>query len=290
MKTKEFVVCSPPYDLNSGGGVVLHYLCYLLNQLGETAYMFFNDKIWVRKRRHFEKTLFRNDFKNKLYQGNFENAIVIYPERIRGNPYGAKNVVRFLLHKPGFHTRGKICFGKDDLVVGWGKECSGSGYNITDENNIKIIYNMDDVYYQTNFNERTKTCYMIRKANKPYYPRKHLDAHPNDAICVDHKSHIEIAKIFNECDRFICYDPYTHYSTFATKCGCTSIVIPDEGVSKEDWKPNVKDTYGIAYGLNDIEYAKETKDKFLEYQKEIEQNNIDAVRKFVKLCENYFVN
>ena len=63
MKTKEFVLCSPPYDLNSGGSIVLHYLCYLLNQLGETAYMFFNDKIWVRKWRHFEKTLFRNDLK-----------------------------------------------------------------------------------------------------------------------------------------------------------------------------------------------------------------------------------
>ena len=75
-----------------------------------------------------------------------------------------------------------------------------------------------------------------------------------------------------------------------TKCGCTSIVIPDEGVSKEDWKPNVKDTYGIAYGLNDVEYAIETKDKFLEYQKEIEQNNINAVKKFVKLCEEYFVD
>ena len=88
-------MCAPPYDLNSGGSIVLHYFCYLLNKLGETAYVFFNDKIWVRNWRHYEKTLFRNDFKNKLYKGNFENAIVVYPERIRGNPYGAKNAVRF---------------------------------------------------------------------------------------------------------------------------------------------------------------------------------------------------
>ena len=148
---------------------------------------------------------------------------------------------------------------------------------------------MDDVYYQTNFGERLKTCYMIRKALKETR-NKDICLHPNDSICIDKKSHEEIAKIFNECDKFICYDPYTHYSTFATKCGCTSIVIPDEGVSKEDWKPYVKDTYGIAYGLDDIEYAIETKDKFLEYQKEIEQNNIDAVKKFVKLCEEYFVD
>lgn len=290
MKTKEFVVCTPPYKLDSGGSIVLHYLCYLLNYIGETAYVYFNHRIWSRKRRYFKKTLFRNDFKNKLYQGNFKNAIVVYPERMGGNPYGVKNVVRFLLHKPGFHTKGKISFDKDELIIGWGEECSGSEYTINKENNIKIIYSMDDVYYQTNFEKRTKTCYMIRKANIPQFPQKKFDFHPKDSICIDNKSHKKIAKIFNECDKFICYDPYTHYSTFATKCGCTSIVIPDEGVSKEDWKPNVKDTYGIAYGLNDIEYAKETKDKFLEYQTEIKQNNIDAVKKLVKLCENYFVN
>lgn len=285
MKTKEFVVCAPPYELNSGGSIVLHYFCYLLNQLGETAYVFFNHKMWVRKWRHFEKTLFRNDFKNKLYRGNFENAVVVYPERIRGNLYGAKNVVRFLLHKPGFHTRGKICFGKDELIIGYREAFTTKEFPITDENCVTIEYTMDDVYYQTNFSERLKTCYMVRKGID-----KDLHLHPNDSICVDDKSHEEIAKIFNECDKFICYDTDTYFSEFAVRCGCTSIVIPNEGVSKKEWRPNVKQTYGIAYGLNDIEYAEQTKDKFWKYQKEIESNNIKAVKKFVKLCEDYFTD
>jgi hypothetical protein len=281
------LISSPIFDIKIGGVLILFYICELLKSLGENAYLISPPENGRRKR--WRKYARRSGFNIDFYNKKITDEVVIYPEIELGNPKKAKNVVRYLLHKPGHNTHGKINYGEDELIVGWGKECSGSGYNITDENNIKIIYNMDDVYYQTNFGERTKTCYMIRKALRENR-NKDICLHPNDAICLDGKSHEEVAKIFNECDKFICYDPYTHYSTFATKCGCTSIVIPDEGVSKEDWKPNVKDTYGIAYGLNDIEYVNETKDKFLEYQKEIEQNNIDAVRKFVKLCEEYFVD
>ena len=281
MKKVYLIWPTPFFDIESGGCLVLHYLCDLLRNLNENAYLITN--VSDRFKGRWKWKARKHGFNVGFYDKKITNEVVIYPEGIFGNPKKAKNVVRYLLHKPGFHTNGKIDYEEGELVIGWGKECSGNGYEITDENNIKIIYNMDDVYYQTNFGERPKTCYMVRKG-------KNLKLHPNDAICLDDKPHEEIARIFNECDKFICYDPYTHYSTFATKCGCTSIVIPDEGVSKEDWKPNVKDTYGIAYGLNDIEYAIETKDKFLEYQNEIEQNNIDAVKKFVKLCEEYFVD
>jgi hypothetical protein len=286
---KTYVVIAPHFMHRVGGILVLYYLCHLLRTLGESAFIGHNIKDTRRKGiKVWKRRLQGIPFDVESHDEKITDEIVIYPETMMGNAKNAKNVVRYLLHKPGFHTNGRIEYGDNELVIGWGQEVSGSGYEITDENNIKIIYNMDDVYYQTNFGERTKTCYMIRKAKKT--PTKEINFHPADSICLDKKSHTEVARILNECDRFICYDPYTYYSTFATKCGCTSIVIPDEGVSKEDWKPNVKDTYGIAYGLDDIEYAIETKDKFLEYQKEIEQNNIDAVKKFVKLCEEYFVD
>ena len=109
---------------------------------------------------------------------------------------------------------------------------------------------------------------MIRKArwldkNK----NKMLDLHDSTAICIDGKTHQEVAKYLMNVINLFAMIHILIFLPSATKCGCTSIVIPDEGVSKEDWKPNVKDTYGIAYGLNDVEYAIETKDKFLEYQK-----------------------
>lgn len=281
---KTYVVIAPHFMPRVGGVLVLYYLCHLLRTLGESAFLGHNIKDTRRKGiKVWKRGVRRVPFDVESHDEKITNEIVIYPELITGNPKNAKNVVRYLLHKPGFHTNGNFSYGENELVIGWGQEVSGSGYEITDENNIKIIYNMDDVYYQTNFGNRKKNCHMVRKG-------QNLNLHSKDSICVDGKSHEETTKIFNECDKFICYDPYTYYSTFATKCGCTSIVIPDEGVSKEDWKPNVKDTYGIAYGLDDIEYAIETKDKFLEYQTEIEQNNIDAVKKFVKLCEEYFVD
>jgi hypothetical protein len=285
---KSYVICTPPYDVNSGGRIVLHYLCHLLNQIGETAYVYYSHGQWKRRPKKWKKSLRYNNFNNKLFHGNFTNEVVVYSCKVPGNMYDANYSVRYLLSKPRQGHHGDN-YGKNDLIVGYREAFTTKEFPITDENCISIEYTMDDVYYQTNFGERTKTCYMIRKANKRYWPQKQLDGHAKDSICIDQKSHQEIAKIFNECDKFICYDTDTYFSEFAVRCGCTSIVIPNEGVSKKEWRPNVKQTYGIAYGLNDIEYAEQTKYKFLEYQKEIEQNNIDAVKKFVKLCENHFI-
>ena len=303
MRKKKYIICTPNLDFTSGGSIVLNYFCHLLRQIGESSFIWpeylgsNKERFWKRYRRRLKKDIFANNLYNNAPEWGsseyapFTDEILVYPETIFGNQWNAKNIVRWIMAIPGQNTDGRFKFNDNELIIGYGKECNTPMYPITDTNDIKVIYNMDDVYYQTNFNKRKKTCYMIRKArwldkNK----NKMLDLHDSTAICIDGKTHQEVAKIFNECDKFICYDTYTYFSTFATKCGCTSIVIPDEGVSKEDWKPNVKDTYGIAYGLNDVEYAIETKDKFLEYQKEIEQNNINAVKKFVKLCEEYFVD
>ena len=71
-------------------------------------------------------------------------------------------------------------------------------------------------------------------------------------------SHPEIAGIFKRVKTFISYDTYTAYSRFAVLCGCESVVVPDEGVTKEQWRPNPADRYGVAYGFSDIEAASRT--------------------------------
>lgn len=225
---------------------------------------------------------FSSHFGCEVFGSNeITDEIAIVPETMCGpNPYGAKKVVRYLLHKRGFF--GNIKYGENELVIGYGRETSGNGCVVTEENAVKIIYSLD-CYKQENFGERTKTCYMKRKCKQP-----DRIFHSDDSLCVDGLNHKNLAMVFNECKEFICYDPYTHYSTYAALCGCTSIVIPEVGVSKEEWKPNVKDTYGIAYGVDDVEYALETKEKFLEYQDEIPLNNIKAVQKLIQLAECRF--
>ena len=112
--------------------------------------------------------------------------------------------------------------------------------------------------------------------------------HDKEAIQVDNFSHTKLNDIFNKSKQFVCYDPYTYYSYYASLCGCMSIVVPDSGVDKEQWQPNEENRYGISYGLDDVDYALKTKKKMLEHMNERDENSIDSVKNFIQMCEKYF--
>ena len=295
MKQK-FVIYAYSFNINSGGVIVLFQLCHLLNLQGYQA------SIWMHKNPIFNykkpfsslyykyKFIIRKKFKTHSVFNtpiattkDLKDAIVIYPEIVDGNPLNADKVVRWLLHKPGFHS-GKINYGVNDLILGYGKECSGSNLVITDEKVLITKYIMTDIYKQTNFKDRKGSCHMIRKGiGKPFI-------HDSDSILVDSMSHLELSKVFNQMEFFISYDPYTYYTTYAALCGCKSIVIPDTGINKEEWHPNIKDTYGIAYGVDDIDFISKSKHLLIEHIHEQENDNINAVNNMITQCQIHFGN
>lgn len=266
------------HDLNdkSGGSIVLYLLCHLLNSIGETCYM----------SGHRTNSLNLNcPKKPKGLSLQSKDVIVVYPEVTDGNPLNAKNVVRWILYPIGINGGNTTTHNKDDLIIGWGKECSGGGYVINEENSIIVKHIMSDIYKNFNLSPRNKTCYMKRKGHKW---GQIFNQHPRDSICIDGKSHKEISKIFNDCHTFYCYDPHTYYSTYGSMCGCNSIVIPPKNLTREDWKNSVEDTYGIAYGIDDLERAKKTLPLMLKYIKAQQTSNIQNTKKFIQLCESYF--
>lgn len=280
INNKKFIIVCLNLNINHGGVICLNYLCHLLNSLNYESYLYvinnYNNK--------YNLNLNINFIKNKdIEKNNINDYIVIYPEIIDHNPLNAKKIVRWLLHKPGFHTN-RINFGVDDLIVAYIKNYQGS-YEIDEKHILNIKYIMNNTYYNRNL-ERTKTCYSIRKGAKSK-PNLKL-VHKEDSICIDGKDHKEISDIFNQSHTFISYDTYSTFSIYAALCGATSIVIPDEGVSKKDWYHDIKNTYGIAYGLDDIQYAEQTKDLLYQYIRNQEQENIDMVQNFVALCDEYF--
>lgn len=279
MKKYTYVIGWRRCDARSGGQIVLFLLCHLLNSIGEKAYM-----IAGRCPNFFN---FNCPIKPQELNLESEDVVVIYPEVTNGNPLNAKNVVRWMLYSIGINGGDPATHSKQDLVIGWGKECSGGGYIINEDNSIIVKHIMSDIYKNLNLSPRNKTCYMIRKGSKW---GQSFNQHPQDSICVDGKSHHEIAKIFNECHTFYSYDPHTYYSTYASMCGCDSIVIPPSSLSKTDWKNSTEDTYGIAYGIDDLERAKKTHSLMLKYIEGQKASNIANTYKFVELCESHFLN
>lgn len=285
------------YDGNSGGILVLHRLCHLINQLeGCRAWLVGATplstnrpdpkriaaelKWYVYGKRRFQT--------NPLWQtpvwhnGKLpDDAVVVYPEVTNGNPLRAKRVVRWFLHQPGYHT-GVIDYGKGEL---WFKFNSAiddfsRADSVLSAHELKVIYYPLDIYQPVEGADDNRTlecCHMVRKGtDKPA-------VHPAGSVAVDGLSHQEMANVFRRARRFISYDDYTAYSIFAVLSGCESIVVPGKGRSITDWYPQESDRYGLAYGFEpqQLEWAAATRHKVSEHilaeHEKSRQNVIQAI-------------
>jgi hypothetical protein len=305
---KKILIFSPSYNEKVGGSIVLHKLCSILNELGHEAYLFPAFETFTINKNNFFKNslrLFKNVlirtyrgyktnptfdtplFKEKLKGIDWNDWVVVYPEVVFGNPLNAKNVVRWLLHQPGFHS-GNVFYGNNELYFKFNSAIDNFVFqqSVLSDSNLKVIhyplehYNNDDTA-----SKRSGTAYCLRKGkNKP------LVHHSDESILIDQMSHAEVAKVFKKVKTFISYDTLTAYSLFAVLCGCESIVIPDKGVAIDEWYPNIEDRNGIAYGFEDLERANKTKHLVRAYVATEQEKSVHNVKVAIEIINNFFKN
>lgn len=311
---RKFLICTPSYSQNNGGAIVLHKLCHLLNENGREAYLFPIVENFQLNRFNYRKVLLKFFKKNLrepfrrlkvnpafktpvLYQlpKDFKNRqdewIVLYPEITFGNPLGAKNVVRWFLNNPEFdpETGGEtrnVFFGKNELYFRYAPYFKDFRYpgSTTSDLFLRVTHLPLDLFNMENAAPvRKGIAYCIRKGkNKP------ICHDLQDSILIDGKKHQEIAAIFKRVETFISYDSHTAYSRFAALCGCDSVVIPDEGVTQEEWKPNIEDRYGVAYGFENVEWARSTRSQLRETVIGIESGSVANVLSFIQEVDGFF--
>lgn len=202
-----------------------------------------------------------------------DDTIVIYCEGVHGNPFGAKNVVRWMLSELGKNAPYHMMhsWGKDEVVYYF----NGEPKHSREPEKMGNIYKLLPLIYfnpnvkQTNYEPRNKECHTYRKSRYHSYTHNiHSDISQSHQIEFDN-NHDRIISIFNEYDCFYCYDPLTWLAFMAPVCGCYTIVHPVEGQDKRSWlsntclrdymkEKNIEDIYGVGYGLNEREYAKST--------------------------------
>jgi hypothetical protein len=300
---RKFIIFTPPYNQKSGGVIVLHKLCHELNEMGYEAYLYksFENIFFSKKNiiipilklvRDFFRTLlpfkvnkfFNTPIFSKKTDFN-DDYIVIYYEQVYGNPLNAKNVVRWLLHTPGYHTK-DVFYGFNEFIIGYDSSLKKFNYpnSFWSPNNLKIIHYPLEYYNNSNILEKRKgTAYCLKKGK-----HKIITENTKDWILIDNLSHQEISKIFKRVKRFVSYDSYTAYSRFAVLCGCESVVIPDEGMAKCDWYGDIRNTYGLAYGFEDLKFAKETSDLVLSRINEEVAECRDNIDKFCATANEFF--
>ncbi len=305
---RKYLIVAPTYDENVGGHVVLHKLCHLLNERGVEAYLLPHiDTYSINSTNFFASfcSAAKQQLKVKLqsYRTNphFQSPVlerlptdmkdpswvVLYPEAVNGNPAGARNVVRWLLHQPGFHT-GAISYGLGELHVKYNSAIHDFHFPgcTLSPHHLKIVHYPIDLYGATaKAKKRQGIAYCVRKGKG-----KVMVHDVANSILIDGKSHSEIAEIFSKVERFISYDPLTAYSRFAVISGCTSIVVPDQGVSIDEWYPNFKDRWGIAYGFSEdaIAWAHRTSHLVGARIQEEEKNCQQHITRFLRDVDDYF--
>lgn len=304
---KQFIIYAPPYDENSGGSIALHKLCHLLNKSGREALIYpllptFEvnvgniDDFAKFKAQIINQIVASENFTTNTHfttpvilpnAGDFasEDVIVIYPEITQGNPLKAKNIIRWLLHTPGFHT-GNINFGNNELYFLYGEKFrNGFNHPFSQISNtiLDILHIPIDMYENKNLSDRQGVAYCLRKNKNPF-----IIHDTKDSICIDGKSHLEISKIFNQCKTFISYDPYTFYSTLAVISGCESIIAPLNDKKSNDLYPDLSYLNGIAYGFEDLDRANTTVSLLFDRISNSEVNNEIKIINFLKDVDNFF--
>jgi hypothetical protein len=255
------------FNLNDGGTVVQYYLANILNEYSVNVRIYPSSGI---------KT--SNFIFSKFYNNDFpidDNTIVIYCEGTQGNPLNAKYVVRWMLSKLGQNVPA-------DWVNGWGKHELVYYFNSEEKiaNNpdkLGNIYKLLNVIfvnpYAINHKLPTRqgTCFTIRKAKQIHGDSLRFVHPPGSFQILRSHSQSDYVKFFNRYKYFISYDSNTFLSIIAALCGCISIVIKVDGLSKEDWLNTTaaadflkisgqKFLYGVAYGADDLDFAINTLD------------------------------
>ncbi|MCU6670154.1 WavQ [Enterobacteriaceae bacterium H4N4] len=298
----KIVICAPTFDENSGGAIVLHRLCDIINEnkLGSAfitpllpEYLvagglrkLFSQAKWLLKLQREYRVNSSWNTPIITRQQIADDYIVIYPEIVLGNPLGANNVVRWFLHQPGFHT-GKFDYGRNELYFKFNTaidDFENEGSTLS-TNEMKIIFYPLDIYKKDDEVIRDiECCHMIRKGG---YKKK---VHPENSVCVDGLNHKETADIFKRSQKFICYDDYTAYSLFAVLSGCASYVVPGDDVTIEQWYPNVEDRYGLSYGFSDAQqlWANSTKDRVEQHLIKEHELSVERVRRCLEEMKLFF--
>jgi hypothetical protein len=275
---KPFVIYTYDYSPGIGGVKVMHKLCDMLNSNGYESYL-----MPIHLKEEFTVSAeYNTPIITQEILDNWDNCIVLYPEGIRYNPLGAKNIVRWILG-PSVQEDAET-YSKSDLVY-WYMDYYYTDYLGQKDNKLYISEFHSDIFTNMGY-ERKGSCYTIRKAKPTQL------VHPKDSFFIPFEAAgdlIGLANLFNKTEKFYCYDNYTFLYVQAAMCGCTSVVIPDPNVTKEQWLNGSRlNQYGVAYGEDDIPRALETLPLMFEEIEKIKLETNQQVIKFAKHCLNYF--
>lgn len=207
-----YFVYAPSYTYKSSGVMTLHFLVHALNEAGERAYLIPDNPDGYATHPELNTPLVQTRIdQNNYYYNNGIDPIVVYPDIVKGNPCGAKRVVRYLLAPAGAFG-GSSVFPETDKI--WGALPSIA------KNVLRIPVSDPDIFWADD-RKRSGSC---------YYAHKYETLHKNELLPITNdSSRLEgtrehLAALLRSSAVCYLYE-LSSVITEAALCGCPVVLV-----------------------------------------------------------------
>lgn len=252
-----FLIWAPPYTHTSSGVRTLHLLCHALNESGEKAYIVPSSYTGFSLNPELNTPLL--SLQHQAFYG--DSFIAVYSDVVKGNPFNAKHVVRYLLAPRGAYG-GDAVFSETDQIWGCLPSLGGNILRLpVSDTNIFYPPENNVMGFGTDFvsaTGRSGTCFYSHKyemhGNQPL-----LDITANSTRLTG--SLERLADILRKSEMCYLYE-LTSAITEAALCGCPATLIRTPYFNTIDPSCMMGDVR-----WSDGEIVKECSDYLPEYQR-----------------------
>lgn len=253
---KNYIICAPSYAC-SNGIRVLHFLSKILEENGYNAYM-------------FSPAPHHKDYKyvEKITDDMRKNAIVVYPEIVKGNPLGFQNVVRYVLYYPGV-LGGNKEYHSSEMIFAYDRVFTTLG-------NVLTVPFLDTTIFYDDASPKRQDCYFVYKGGKW---KEAIETSGLLEINMHYPDTREkLADLLRTTGTLYSYDNHTALLEEAIFCGCKVKIITNEGVKdyQSRYFESIKD-----FGEQLVNFINVTQNN--NYQGEIEKTATFKLKYIMKI-------
>lgn len=219
---KDYVIWTPAYA-KSNGIKVLHLL---YKKLEEKRF-----NVWLYSQKpHLQGYKYIEKISKELKQ----NAIVVYPEIVIGNPLGFQNVARYVLYYPG-ELGGTRQFHHSEIIFTHNKKFYPQAFLLT-------LPWIDETIFYEDDSEKIQDCYFVYKGGK------YREAEETKGLLEINmqypKTSKELADLLRRTKTLYSYDACSSVLDEAVLCGATVKIITQDGIKDYDvnYRELIKDS------------------------------------------------
>ena len=259
-------------EILTGGVVALHKLAY---EVANRGY-----KVTIFTEPVFKHENIRVEDISKINELNFnfnikETIILPSMEWINNRKY--PNICRLAL----YHLNDELIknVDKTDKVYNFGNfDLCG----LKETGKLTAIDYHENLFKNENKIRNGKTCFILNKDTPHNYESilKFLKA--EDIGNWKRMGAFKYLKeVFNQYEYFVTFDNKSFYTLAAAMCGCKSIILNKKMDSNLYRIENPLQRYGVAYGIDDIDWCENTINKVSEYVKVLKNNDSETIDNFI---------